>query len=171
VGANGVINTVAGGGSGGDGGPATSASLNVPYGVALDVYGDLFIADANNNRIRAVAFQGANLVLTNVGPGNSGSYDVVVTGTHGSVASSVVNLTVLLPPQNLSASLIPGQGVQFQFTGTPMNAYVLLATTNLNPPISWQAVVTNLTDTSGNWTFTDTNAFATPALYYRAMLP
>ncbi len=171
VGANGIINTVAGGGSGGDGGAATNASLNQPHGMALDAYGNLFIADASNNRIRKVVFQGPTLVLTNVAPGNAGSYDVVVTSTHGSAVSSVVNLTVLLPPQDLSASLIPGQGVQFQFTGTPTNAYVLLAATNLNPPINWQPVVTNFTDTNGNWTFTDTNALATPARFYRAMLP
>jgi trimeric autotransporter adhesin len=55
--ATGIITTVAGNGlSGysGDRGPATSAQLNGPISVALDTAGDLFIADANNGRIRAV---------------------------------------------------------------------------------------------------------------------
>ena len=39
---------------GGDGGPATSAGLNFPVGLALDANGNLFIADLNNNRIRRV---------------------------------------------------------------------------------------------------------------------
>src|ERR1700691_1252866 len=39
---SGVIRTVAGGGTGGDGGPATSAGLNV-YCVALDASGDFYI--------------------------------------------------------------------------------------------------------------------------------
>jgi sugar lactone lactonase YvrE len=53
----GIITTVAGNGIrgfSGDGGPATSASLNYPTGVAVDGSGNLFIADAANNRIRWV---------------------------------------------------------------------------------------------------------------------
>ncbi|MFC1910469.1 hypothetical protein ACFLXC_04185 [Chloroflexota bacterium] len=38
----------------GDGGPATSAKLNSPYGMAVDSAGNLFIADMGNNRIRQV---------------------------------------------------------------------------------------------------------------------
>jgi uncharacterized protein (TIGR03437 family) len=56
---DGNINTYAGNfGAGfgftGDGGPATSARLNNPEGVALDSSGNLYIADGNNNRIRVV---------------------------------------------------------------------------------------------------------------------
>ena len=51
--ATGVITTVAGNGTAGysgDGGPATAAELDYPAGVAVDSAGDLFIADAGNNR-------------------------------------------------------------------------------------------------------------------------
>jgi hypothetical protein len=51
----GDIYTVAGGGSGGDGGPATSASLFAPRGVAVDRAGNLAIADAQDARVRLVA--------------------------------------------------------------------------------------------------------------------
>ena len=50
--ATGNIITVAGNGIGGysgDGGPATSAELNVPEGVAVDSAGDVFFADEVNN--------------------------------------------------------------------------------------------------------------------------
>ena len=50
----GVIMTVAGNGVegfSGDGGPATSASLNYPEDVAFDASGNLFIADSANNRV------------------------------------------------------------------------------------------------------------------------
>ena len=48
------ITTMAGGGSGGDGGAATNASLVVPIGVALDTLGNLYVADGDNHRIRKV---------------------------------------------------------------------------------------------------------------------
>ncbi len=54
----GDIYTVAGNGTGGfsgDGGPALSAELNHPQGVAVDVAGDLLVADVGSNRIREVA--------------------------------------------------------------------------------------------------------------------
>jgi len=55
--ATGVITTFAGDGNaafGGDGGPATAASLKRPWGIAFDPSGNLFIADTFNNRIRMV---------------------------------------------------------------------------------------------------------------------
>ena len=54
----GDIYTVAGNGVGGfsgDGGPALSAELNRPQGVAVDVAGDLLVVDVGSNRIREVA--------------------------------------------------------------------------------------------------------------------
>jgi sugar lactone lactonase YvrE len=43
------------GGYAGDGGPATSAELYYPYGIAVDTDGNLFITDTNNYRIREVS--------------------------------------------------------------------------------------------------------------------
>ncbi|MBI4052352.1 MAG: hypothetical protein HY400_07580 [Elusimicrobia bacterium] len=54
---SGVITTVAGNGIAGysgDGGPATSASLNDPQGVAVDRSGNIYISDTRNQRIRKV---------------------------------------------------------------------------------------------------------------------
>ncbi|TCO77457.1 NHL domain-containing protein [Marinisporobacter balticus] len=51
------IITIAGNGTagyGGDGGPATDASLNMPYNVVSDGNGNLYIPDQGNNRIRKV---------------------------------------------------------------------------------------------------------------------
>ena len=66
---NGVITTVAGNGTqgfSGDNGPATSAQLAYPYGVAVDSAGNLYIADGNG-RIRKVS----NGVITTVAGGGS----------------------------------------------------------------------------------------------------
>jgi trimeric autotransporter adhesin len=72
----GIITTVAGDGApgfSGDGGPATSASLNHPMGVALDGSGNIYIADEYNNRIRKVSTTGTiTTVAGSGGPGNSG---------------------------------------------------------------------------------------------------
>jgi trimeric autotransporter adhesin len=58
ISAAGIITTIAGTGatgSSGDGGAATSATLNNPTGIAVDGAGNIYIADTNNNRIRLVS--------------------------------------------------------------------------------------------------------------------
>ena len=73
VGTNGIIMTVAGNGTNGysgDGGAATSAELNNPLGLAVDANGNLFIADAFNQRIRKVDTNG--IILTVAGNGTNG---------------------------------------------------------------------------------------------------
>lgn len=55
--ANGIINTIAGNGivgSSGNGGQALSAELSYPTGVAVDLNGNVYIADAGNNVIRRI---------------------------------------------------------------------------------------------------------------------
>ncbi len=72
---NGIITTVAGGGHYGlgDGGAATSASLVQPSGVAVDAFGNLFIADTYNNVIRKVDNNG--IITTVAGGGHYGLGD------------------------------------------------------------------------------------------------
>src|SRR6202050_2783969 len=70
---NGTITTVAGNGNqgfSGDGGPATKAELNEPFGIAFDPYGNLFIADSANNRIRVLMTNGT--ITTVAGNGRAG---------------------------------------------------------------------------------------------------
>jgi len=70
----GEITTIAGNGIGGysgDGGPATNAELNFPDGVALDSDGNLYIGDAQNNRIRKVTIA-TGIITTVAGNGVAG---------------------------------------------------------------------------------------------------
>ena len=70
----GIITTVAGtgvAGYSGDDGPATSAELNNPEGVAVDASGNLYISDFSNNRIRRVAAQ-TGIITTFAGTGTLG---------------------------------------------------------------------------------------------------
>jgi uncharacterized protein (TIGR03437 family) len=77
VSSSGVITTVAGDGTqgfSGDGGPATSAQLGLPSGVAVDSAGNLYIDDETNDRVREVS----NGVITTVA--GSGGAECVLTG-------------------------------------------------------------------------------------------
>jgi uncharacterized protein (TIGR03437 family) len=70
---DGVIETVAGTGQAGfsgDNGPAASAALNLPRGLALDQQGNIFVADSGNNRIRLITAD-ANISSV-VGTGSPG---------------------------------------------------------------------------------------------------
>jgi uncharacterized protein (TIGR03437 family) len=89
----GVITTVAGTGAAGfsgDGGPATSAQLNLPYGIAVDLAGYLYIADLNNSRVRRVSPDGT--INTYAGSGGQGS-----TGDGGPATSAQ-----MLTPRNVA---------------------------------------------------------------------
>ncbi|CAB5080358.1 Serine/threonine protein kinase (EC [Olavius algarvensis associated proteobacterium Delta 3] len=73
----GVITTVAGtdtAGFSGDGGPATRAQLNEPYGVAVNTAGNLFISDGKNHCVRRVDKDG--VITTVAGTGTAGYSDV-----------------------------------------------------------------------------------------------
>jgi sugar lactone lactonase YvrE len=70
---SGVISTVAGNGDkgfSGDGGPATGAALNEPYGIALDRAGNIFVADRLNRRVRRID-AGAGIITTLAGTGEA----------------------------------------------------------------------------------------------------
>jgi type IX secretion system substrate protein len=74
ISAAGTITRVAGNGIwafSGDGGPALSAAMQSPVGVAVDVYGNLFIVDNYDNRIRKVSASGG-IINTIAGNGTSG---------------------------------------------------------------------------------------------------
>jgi hypothetical protein len=83
--ANGVITSVAGGGTSGlgDNGPATSAQLNSPLGVAVDSAGNLYFADSGNGRIRKVT---NGIITTVAGNGTAG-----FGGDNGPATSAQLN--------------------------------------------------------------------------------
>ncbi len=71
----GIISTIAGTGActfSGDGGPASSAALCAPRGLAVNSGGNLYIADYNNSRVRRVAIDGT--IGTIAGTGNFSAF-------------------------------------------------------------------------------------------------
>ena len=96
----GIISTVAGNGTYNqinDGGAATNASLAIPRGVAVDLAGNLFIADTGAARIRKVTPAGPVLTLANINSTNAGPFRVIISNDFGSVTSRVATLTITLP--------------------------------------------------------------------------
>jgi sugar lactone lactonase YvrE/PKD repeat protein len=69
---SGIISTFCGTGVaafGGDGGLATAAQINAPIGIAVDNFGNLFLADYSNNRIRMIDVSG--IISTIAGTGTA----------------------------------------------------------------------------------------------------
>ena len=90
---SGVITTVVGNSAGaaapvagfyGDGGLATLAGVNHPFGVALDAAGNLYVSDTVNNRIRKVT-AATGIISTIAGNGGSG-----LTGDGGAATSATM---------------------------------------------------------------------------------
>jgi sugar lactone lactonase YvrE len=85
----GIITTIAGTigvqGYGGDGGPATSALFNTPDGIALDGYGNLYIADTGNNVVRKLNL--ASGVITPF----AGNHTLGYAGDSGPAVSASLN--------------------------------------------------------------------------------
>jgi len=89
----GIISTIAGDGEqgfGGDGGPATSALLDSPVGVAVDSNGNLYIADTHNQRVREVLASNGNIV-TVAGTGIAG-----FSGDGGAATAALLDLPTAL---------------------------------------------------------------------------
>jgi hypothetical protein len=176
VATNGIITTVAGNGSygySGNGSAASNAELSSPSGVTVDATGNLFIADQFNNAIRKVVFYPSvlspTLILNNVSFGNAGAYDVVISSPFGSVTSSVVNVTVTLPPFILSTPQITVGGTNFTFmlTGPVGSNYVLQVSTDL---LNWSPVSTSTIPLSGSINLS--NAISGyNRRFYRAVIP
>jgi sugar lactone lactonase YvrE len=171
---NGIITTVAGRngfGYSGDGGAATNASLYNPSGLAFDASGNLFIADQYNNRIREVHFAGYPIfALTSVSVTNVGNYTVIVTSPYGSVTSSVVSLSVIVPPQIIASGISFGFATNqfgFNISGAFGQTIVVDGSTNL---VDWTPLFTN---TAGNnpFYFFDPASTNLPGRFYRARLP
>ena len=136
VSASGTIETIEGNGVSytGDGGPATSAQLTVPSGIALDASGSLYVAD-NGSRIRKVS--GAGIITTIAGGTSQGfsgdggpatAAEMQVVPLAGMAVDPAINLFVVeqfnsdvrkISAQGLISTVVGSQGLGYGGDGGP----------------------------------------------------
>ena len=131
---NGIITTVAGGGSfsinQGDGGPAAQATLSFPYGVATDTLGNLYIADTLNYRIRKVdssgkisTVAGSGLIVSYTGGvGDGGPATSAIVEPYGVAVDTAGNLYIADNIHNRIRKVTPN-GVIATVAGTGAGSY------------------------------------------------
>jgi sugar lactone lactonase YvrE len=144
VATNGIISTVAGNhvsGYSGDGGPATSAQLNSPQGLAVDAGGRIYIADTNNFAIRLLTpvtnYPVVGLALTHAGNFTGGqmgaTYSVVVSNTGTGPTTGTVTVQDSLPYQ---FTLVSMAGTGWSCSGNTCTRSDALGPASSYPPIT-----------------------------------
>jgi trimeric autotransporter adhesin len=148
---NGVINTVAGNGTrgyAGDGAPATQANLDSPYGLSVDLSGDIFIADSENSVIREVVAANGNIetIAGNNTPGFSGdglqATSAELNSPSGVFAAAAGNLFVADTENERIRELVPG--IFVTVTPNPVNVVV-------GAQLQFTAAVTGTSNTAVTW--------------------
>ena len=125
----GDISTIAGNGVAGfagDGGPASFAALNLPYDVAIDLTGNVYICDRGNSAVRRVTPSGT--IFTIAGNGTAG-----YSGDGGPASSAMLqfpstvavwNRSVYVADQNnMRVRMISASGVISTIAGTGVRGY------------------------------------------------
>ena len=164
---DGTITTVAGNGAAGfsgDGGLATSAQLNRPFGVAVDAGGDLFIVDYLNSRIRQVTASGViNTVAGHTGFGYSGDGSAATSALMNFPSGLVLDPSGLVyiadADNNVIRLLTPtAPAVSGAISADQFGAFTSAA------PGSWIEIYgTNLAADARSWTLADFNGETAPA--------
>lgn len=138
--ATGLIDTVAGGGILGDGGPAVGALVD-PRGLAVNAAGDLFIADGAGNRIRKVS---AGVITSVVGTGVAG-----LDGDNGPATAAMLrspsrialdaagNLYIADSANNVVRKVTAATGIITRFVGNYVGTYWTDDEPANTAPVNW----------------------------------
>lgn len=173
-----AVNTIVGfeqNGYYGDGGPATSAELDYPAGIALDTSGNLYIADSGNDRVRVVGNDKFGKITPEITWSTPGpiQWGAALTSTQLNATASVpgtftytpaLGATLPVGTSTLSVTFMPTDTVHYN-TAT---ASVTLNVTQAMPVISWPvpAAITYTTPVSAIQLNATANIPGTFSSYY-----
>ncbi len=165
----GVINTIAGNGSSGysgDGGPAISATLNQPQGIACDAAGNVYVADQSNRRVRRID-AATGIIITVAGNGTIG-----FTGDGGQATAALIE-----PPINVYVDasnnlyILPWTGINSTIRKVDAATGIITTIAGIAGPVGFSGdggPATNaqinspyqmVIDNTGNLFFTDNGSF------------
>lgn len=156
----GNIQTVAGNASAGysgDGGPATSAQLDLPEGVFLDGTGNIFIADTNNSVIRVVAQSGTVIAGVTI---PAGDIQTVAGTNYNSSFGTACKFTGAGGPA-LSAFLCQPVGV---FVDGSENVFIADTDNYAIREVGSSGTITNVAGTPGTFGYSGNGGAATSAV-------
>ncbi len=128
----GIITTICGmgmGGFAGDGGPATAAHMETPKGICVDRYGNLYVADYGNHRIRKVdAITG--IITTVAGTGvagysgdNGAATAAKIAYPNGITVDTIGNVFISDYGNNRIRKIASGTGEISTYAGTGVMGY------------------------------------------------
>jgi fibronectin-binding autotransporter adhesin len=109
------------------------------------------------------------------GPSGSTNTFAIVVADDGSPSMSatqtfaIVGITAI-PPTTEGIQTVGGN-IEITFGGFPGETFVVQATTDLNPPIHWSAIATNVVDGTGLFKYVDTQVKDFPVRFFRAGTP
>ena len=139
---SGIITTFAGTGKpgfSGDGGPAALAQLNLPYGVAADLAGNIYVADFGNHCIRKISPNGG-IITTVAGliPGTqmAGPRNLAVdTGGNVYISDFIASRVFRLTPQGAFTAYAGGTAALALGDNGPATAAILNCCVILSRPV------------------------------------
>jgi len=163
----GLVSTLAGSTSGYADGAGATAKFNYPQGVAVDSSGNVYVADASNNRIRKVttvlgvwAFAAPSTVLN----GGTSSQTVVFTPTdanYNTVTTSVsITVTAVVPTLTWTPSPMAGLTYPAPLTPTQLNATSSVAGTFIYNPANGSVLPVGTNTLVATFTPSNTNNYS-----------
>jgi len=121
--ADGTITTVAGTGEqgfSGDGGPATTATLIRPTGLAVDAAGSVFIADTGNNAVRVLRSTDRSVLIGSVADAASQRPDPIAPGKLVVIYGAGLGPSQLIHANAESSTELAGTVVSFNGIAAPV---------------------------------------------------
>jgi hypothetical protein len=119
-----------------------------------------------NTEVTVPSATGVNTFTAKSKGGNGGAPTAIAVSPEITIsaAQTINNQT----PANITRLTTSANGMaQISFAGAPNSSYLIQATTNLAPPVSWTSISTNTSGTNGLFQFIDSDSTNFPMRFYR----